>query len=118
MVVSEFVEMLRGSFQGSEVVYTQGSCLKLAIILARLFGTAIYWSDEKEHAISEYWDKYYDITGEVIKTDDYRLITPDQLSELKDTRFRFDLQGYVCPNCDEIFAYEEVLKYNKEKNGK
>lgn len=70
-----FISVIRNSFKGSETVYTRGSCYRFYTILKHLYpqAKAYYNSD---HVITEIGGKFYDITGEVSKTnhlpvDDY-----------------------------------------------
>lgn len=65
--VEGFIEKIRESFVGAETVYTTGSCYRLYKILEFVFpqANAYYNSD---HVITEINGRYYDITGEVEKT--------------------------------------------------
>lgn len=56
------IELIRDSFNGSEEVYTRGSCVKLCMILKHLYpgGNILY---DSNHAIFEYDGKFYDIKG-------------------------------------------------------
>ena len=67
MDILRFIQTIRESFIGSEIVYTQGSCYKFYLILKEAFpqAKAYYNSD---HVITEIDGKFYDITGEVKKT--------------------------------------------------
>lgn len=62
-----FITLIRESFVGAETVYTTGSCYQLYRILKFVFpqANAYYNSD---HVITEINGRYYDITGEVEKT--------------------------------------------------
>lgn len=61
------IEGIRNSFDTSVQTYTRGKCYKFYLILRSIFphATAYYNSD---HIITKIRDKYYDITGEVEKT--------------------------------------------------
>lgn len=56
------ISLIRESFVGSEIVYTNGSCVKFAMILLHLYpsGRILYNLD---HAIFEYEGECYDING-------------------------------------------------------
>lgn len=62
-----FIETIRNSFNGSVDVYTKGSCYQFYLILKEVFPQAIAW-DDQNHIITEINGKYYDITGEVERT--------------------------------------------------
>ena len=60
--ILSFIGRVRDSFPEAVDVYTQGSCIKFAMILLELMpaGRILYNSD---HAIFEYENNYYDING-------------------------------------------------------
>ena len=70
----ELIKSIRQSFIGSEQVYTQGSCIMFYRILKTVYPDAKpYWSQQGKHMITRIGNLYYDITGIVTKTDDYKL---------------------------------------------
>lgn len=71
--ILKIIERIRDSFDGSIEVYTQGSCVKFAMILKEIFpqGNILYNSD---HAIFILEGRCYDITGEVERTPGYILL--------------------------------------------
>ena len=71
--ILKVIERIRDSFDGSVEVYTQGSCIKFAMILKEIFpqGNILYNSD---HAIFLLEGRCYDITGEVKRTPGYILL--------------------------------------------
>lgn len=60
--VLKTIELIRESFVGSEIVYTNGSCVKFCMILLHIYpnGKILY---DLNHAIFEYDNKFYDING-------------------------------------------------------
>lgn len=64
--LEDLITQIRDSFNGSVEVYTKGSCIKFCMILKTVYpkGVILYNSD---HAIFELNNRYYDITGEVVK---------------------------------------------------
>lgn len=64
--ILSFIELIRNSFEESEKVYTNGSCIQFALILNRVFpgGKILY---DGNHAIYEKGKSCFDITGEVKK---------------------------------------------------
>ena len=66
--VEKFISVIRDSFIGSQEVYTEGSCYHFYLILKQVFPNAIAWYDHNhDHIITEIDNKFYDITGEVLK---------------------------------------------------
>lgn len=58
------IELIRDSFVGSEIVYTEGSCVKLAMILKHIYPAGkILYNEIECHAIFEYDGRYFDING-------------------------------------------------------
>ena len=63
---SEVCRLVRESFHGSKVVYTQGSCFKFYEILKGIFPDALPYYDEIDgHVYTLIEGKYYDIYGEL-----------------------------------------------------
>jgi hypothetical protein len=64
--ILETIRLIRESFDGAEVVYTQGSCVRFAMILENIYGggTILY---DQNHAIYEYEGRCYDINGLAVK---------------------------------------------------
>ena len=60
--VLQTIELIRTSFNGSEIVYTHGSCVKFAMILKHIYPTGKILYD-LDHAIFEYEGNYFDING-------------------------------------------------------
>ena len=56
------IELIRTSFNGSERVYSNGSCIKFCMILLHIYpkGKILY---DLNHAIFEYDNRFYDING-------------------------------------------------------
>lgn len=88
MKILQIIERIRTSFTDAEKVYTQGSCIKFAMILKEIYpqGEILYDSD---HAIFALNGNYYDITGETTKTknhipiEEYGLLQMYDLMNLK-----------------------------------
>lgn len=77
------IELIRDSFDGSETVYRNGSCIRFAMILKHLYpsGTILYNCD---HAIFEYNGETFDISGFAKKTNhiDIKEYGPEKIKEL------------------------------------
>ena len=65
--VLSVISRIRESFVGASHVYTNGSCIKFAMILQEIFpdGSIFY---DSNHAIFELEGEYYDINGYARKT--------------------------------------------------
>ena len=65
--VLSVIARIRDSFVGASHVYTNGSCIKFAMILQEIFpdGSIFY---DSNHAIFELDGEYYDINGYARKT--------------------------------------------------
>ncbi len=61
------IEGIRNSFDSSVETYTRGKCYKFYLILKSIFPSAIAYYNS-DHVITRIRDKYYDITGEVKRT--------------------------------------------------
>lgn len=73
----EFIRSLRESFNGSEIVYTQGSCYQLYLILKGLYPEAeAYYDDIEGHVYTKIGDKLYDIYGELTNEITLSIIKP------------------------------------------
>lgn len=84
-----FIQTIRESFKGSEIVYTQGSCYKFYKILKQVFpeAKAYYNSD---HVLTEIGGRFYDITGEVEKIN--HLLVDEHYSHEKLDKLIFDME--------------------------
>lgn len=84
--ILEFIFLIRGSFIGSERVYTEGSCYQFYRILKDKFpeSEAYYNSD---HVITKIQGRFYDITGEVEKTNHLLMSEHYPYSSVMECRF-------------------------------
>jgi hypothetical protein len=79
-------------------------------LLSKLFrGSKPYISQRKNHIITKYKKKYYDINGEVNNLDGYTLLTIEEKLIVERWSFHKNnlLQLTECPVCDEPIVYEE-----------
>lgn len=81
--VLKVIRRIRESFPGAESVYSQGSCIKFAMILQEIYpsGQILYDSD---HAIFELNGCYYDIKGHAVKSDNHIPLNEYGLNEIYD----------------------------------
>ena len=94
------ISKLKNSFSHATVVYTRGSCGQLYKILKEIFPDAEAY-ENGDHVITKIGDKFWDIKGEVTKTQGFKLCEPN--NEMLSHYFGNDLQHIQCPNCDEVF---------------
>jgi len=93
--ILQTIKLIRNSFEGAEIVYTQGSCVKLAMILKHIYpdGKILY---DLDHAIFEYNENKYDINGYVasninhIPIEDYGILSAYNSMNLKWTFNAFE----------------------------
>jgi len=86
--VLETIDLIRTSFNGSEIVYTQGSCVKFSMILKHIYpsGKILY---DLSHSIFEYDNKCFDINGYAKKNpnhipiEDYGVLSAHKSMNLK-----------------------------------
>lgn len=60
--ILQTITLIRDSFEGSETIYTNGSCIKFAMILKHIYPEGIIFYD-LSHAIFGYLGVCYDING-------------------------------------------------------
>mgnify|MGYP000439283697 CR=1 FL=1 len=88
----EFIRIVRESFIGSVEVYTKGSCYQFFRILQAKYPKAEAYFNI-DHVITKIDDKYYDITGEVTKTDRY-LPMDKHFPSARTKTHKFDIYYY------------------------
>ncbi len=69
--VIKFISLVRESHPEMINIYTQGSCFNFFLILKEMFPESIAYYDQN-HVITKIKNKYFDITGEVIKSKNYK----------------------------------------------
>jgi hypothetical protein len=82
-----------------------------------MYPTAVpYISDHKNHIVTKYRGRYYDIMGELENVDGYTVLTPleqkmvEQWSFYKNNLIKLN----ECPSCEEPLVYfqQDLLKQN------
>lgn len=98
-----FINTLRKTDKYIEMIYMNGACYQFHLFLKTFFPESKpYISKEKDHVITKYAGKYYDITGEVYGN----WYTPMTKSEIDmASRWSFHrtkvIQISKCPHCEE-----------------
>lgn len=103
MDIESFISAIRCSDKYIEMIYLNGACYQLHLLLKKFFPECQpYISKEKDHIISKYDGKYYDITGEV-SGNWYTPITIDEINIAKEWSFYRTkvIQISECPVCGE-----------------
>jgi hypothetical protein len=115
MNILNFINELRDSDEYIKHIYMKGSCYKFHILLSKMYKNTIpYISIKKDHIITRYKDRYYDINGEVYDVKDYRTLDIYDIPMVENWSFRNNnlLQLNECPNCDEPLVYNELFIIN------
>lgn len=106
MDIKLFIDELRNTDGYIEHIYMKGGCYKFHLLLKKMYKSCTpYISKEKNHIVSRYKGRYYDISGEVSPVGFTRL-TEDELPTVERWSFRRNqlLVLTECPNCDEPFV--------------
>ena len=104
MNIEEFINALRDTDEYIRYIYTKGSCYKFHVLLSKMYkGSVPYISENKDHIISRYKDRYYDIDGEVKNVKGYRELNESDIDMVEKWSFRKNnvLVLKECPYCDE-----------------
>jgi len=66
MSISTFIKIIRNTDVYIKDIYISGGCYQFYLLLKQIYpGCKPYINKEKDHIITKYYDKFYDITGEV-----------------------------------------------------
>ena len=80
--ILELIRLIRESFPDAEKVYTQGGCVRFALILKKVYPQGdIMWNED--HAVFRLEEHYYDITGEVEKSNFENRLVDRGILEIK-----------------------------------
>jgi hypothetical protein len=108
-MILKFIDTLRNSDGYIETIYLHGSCYRFYLMLKEFFPECEpYINEIKDHVISKYKGKFYDITGE-ISGDKFTLMTESENIKASYWSFHknYMLQITECPNCDEPIVFKE-----------
>lgn len=109
MKISQFIEELRNTDLYIQHIYSEGGCYKLFQLLSKMYkGATPYISQHKNHIITRYKNKYYDIFGEVTNLDGYTLLSIEEKLMVEQWSFHKKniLQLTECPYCEEPIIYK------------
>ena len=103
MDILEFIKAISQTDPYIKMIYLNGACYKFHLLLKKNFpGAEPFISPIKDHVITKYKGKYYDITGKVCRKR-YTLMTKrdiDIASQWSFHRTRV-IQISECPCCEE-----------------
>ena len=109
MNIEEFINALRDTDEYIRYIYTKGSCYKFHVLLSKMYkGSVPYISENKDHIITRYRGKYYDINGEVKNIKGYRELNEEEIPMVKGWSFYHHnlIVLNECPNCDEPLTFK------------
>ena len=98
-----FINSIRKTDKYIEMIYMSGACYQFHLLLKAFFpASKPYISREKDHVITKYMGKYYDITGQVTGNC-YTLMTESEKNIASKWSFHKTkvVQITECPFCEE-----------------
>lgn len=98
-----FINTIRQTDKYIEMIYMNGACYQFHLLLKTFFHESKpYISKEKDHVITRYSGKYYDITGEV-SGNWYTPMTESEIDMASAWSFHKTkvIQIGECPHCEE-----------------
>ena len=110
MNIEEFIKELRDTDEYIRYIYTKGSCYKFHVLLSKMYkGSVPYISENKDHIITRYRGKYYDINGEVKNIKGYRELNESDIDMVEKWSFHKNnvLVLKECPYCDEPLVIDK-----------
>jgi len=111
MDILKFITNLRNTDEYIHHIYTKGGCYRFHILLSNLYkNTTPYISETKDHIITRYRGKFYDIFGTVDCLDGYTKLRDDEIAMVSRWSFRKNhlLQLDECPHCEEPLVYKDI----------
>jgi hypothetical protein len=109
--ISYFIEQLNISDEYIRHIYTKGGCYKFHVLLSRMFkGCIPYINQDKNHIITRYKGKFYDINGTVSDYCDYKKLPVKCVPYVMSWSFYKNnmLKLKDCPHCEESLVYETI----------
>lgn len=108
MKILDFINELRETDGYISHIYLKGGCYKFHLLLKKMYPSSTpYISDHKNHIVTKYCGKFYDIAGIVDNVDGYTKLTPEETKIVEKWSFRKHnlLMLTECPNCDEPIVF-------------
>ena len=101
--MEKFIKAIRQTDKYIEMIYMNGACYQFHLLLSAFFQDCIpFINHEKNHVITKYQDKFYDITGEV-SGDNYTQMTQSEIDMAGEWSFYKTkvIEIGECPVCGE-----------------
>ena len=84
MGISDFIEELNHTDEYIHHIYSKGGCYRFHILLSKMFkGCTPYISGTKNHIITRYKGKFYDVYGEVDCLDGFTKLRDEEKKVIK-----------------------------------
>lgn len=104
MTINRFIQELNHTDRYIHHIYSKGGCYRFHILLSKMYnGCTPYISSTKDHIITRYKGKFYDIFGEVDCLDGYAKLHISEIPMVE--RWSFHMNNLLvlkdCPHCDE-----------------
>ena len=111
MSIIEFIDELRNTDRYIHHIYTKGGCYKFHLLLSKMYkGCVPYISDTRDHIITRYRGKFYDINGEVKCIYGYSPLGKSDIPMVE--RWSFHMNNLLvlkdCPHCDEPIIIDNL----------
>lgn len=113
MKILDFIDTLRGTDFYIKHIYLRGGCYQFHLLLSKMYkGCVPYISAVKDHIVTKYRGKYYDICGEIDCPDGYTKLTTDELIMVNKWSFAHNnlLLLTECPYCEEPLTFEKKIE--------
>ena len=107
MDILKFINDLRETDKYIETIFTRGGCYQFHLLLKKYFDCTLHINSDRDHVVSCYEGKYYDITG-VCEREFFYELTDDELQYAKRWSFGDNMliQLGECEFCEEpLIAY-------------
>ena len=102
--ILDFINNLRVTDRYIKYIYLNGGCYQFHLLLKKIYPSAVaYISDHKNHIVTKYRGKFYDIMGIVDNVDGYTKLTEEEKRIVENWSFhKYNLLKLTeCPSCDE-----------------
>jgi len=103
MTILAFIDTLKSTDKFIVDIFSFGGCYRLHLLLKALYPSCIpFIRADKDHVITKYRGKFYDITGQVSGSG-YSVMTLDEIEIASTWSFskQYVLQIGECPHCEE-----------------
>ena len=108
MNIETFIEELNHSDEYIHHIYSKGGCYRFHILLSKMFkGCTPYINGTKNHIVTRFKGKFYDVYGEVECLDGFTKLHEKEIPIVEKWSFRKNnlLVLKECPNCEEPLTY-------------